>query len=245
MHAQVEPKTTVDDGRGPRQVRQDASHWLTVDAPQLRIVSDELWAAVHRCLRDAEALHLRATDGRVFVRPARSLESNYLLTGLALCTCGSGFMGHSTASGKGRKRYYVCCGYHNRGKTSCTNGAPLWMEHADAAVLEQLRGYVLQPAVVEGAVADAVALLRPAASELDAQRTELESHARAIDVELTHLVSAIAAGGQLASLVAAMKEREQQRDQLLRQAGSLNQLRDVGQLDTKRIERDLRARVKE
>lgn len=234
-----------DDGSGPRQVRQDASQWLTVDAPQLRIVSDELWAAAHRRLRDAEALYLRGTGGRVFGRPARSLESRYLLSGLARCTCGSNFMAHSTTSGKGRKRYYVCCGYHNRGKTACTNGLQLWMVEADGAVLEQLRDYVLQPSVVEGAVADAVAMLRPAASELDAQRAEFEKHAHSIDVEIAHLVKAIAAGGQLASLIAAMKEREQQRDQLLQQVASLNQLRDIGHLDVKRIEKDLRVRVKE
>lgn len=59
------------------------------------------------------------------------------------------------------------------------------------------------------------------------------------------MVKAIAAGGQLASLVAAMKEREQHRDQLVQQTAAVNQLRGVGHLDVKRIERDLRARVKE
>ena len=171
--------------------------------------------------------------------------SKYLLTSLAVCTCGSGFMAHSTTSGKGGKRYYVCCSYHNKGKTACANGLQLWMEQADEAVLEQLRDYVLQPSIVEGAVADAVAKLRPAASELDAQRAELEQRARDVEGELAHLVKAVAAGGRLASLVAAMKEREQQRGQLLLQAVSLHRLRDVGHLDVKRIERDLRARVKE
>lgn len=84
-------------------------------------------------------------------------------------------------------RHSARVSYHNRGKTACANGVQLWMNEADDAVLEQLRDYILQPAIVEGAVADAVVLLRPAASELDAQRAELEQQARAIDGELANL----------------------------------------------------------
>jgi site-specific DNA recombinase len=234
-----------DDGSRSRQVKRDKSQWLTVDAPELRIVSDKLWHDAHQRMDAAQELYLRANDGRVFGRPAISFDSKYLLTGNARCTCGSNFMAHSTSSGKGRKRYYVCTGYHNRGRTACANGLQLWMEQADAAVLEQLRDYILQPAIVEGALADAVTLLRPAASELDAQRAELEQQARAVEGELANLAKAVAAGGQLPTLIALMKDREQQRDQLRQQAATVNQMRDVGQLDVKRIERDLRARVKE
>lgn len=49
----------------------------------------------------------------------------------------------------------------------------------------------------------------------------------------------------MSSLVAAMKEREEQRDSLRQQAASVDQLSNVGHLDVKRIEKDLRARVKE
>ena len=121
-----------------------------------------------------------------------------------------------------------CRSYH-KGKTAGANCLQLRMNEADDSTLEQLRDYVLQAAIVE-VLADAVALLRSAASELDAPRAELEQRAHDIDGELALLVTAVAAGGQLASLVAAMKER--------------GLLRAVGQLDVKRVERDLRERIK-
>jgi hypothetical protein len=59
---------------------------------------------------------------------------------------------------------------------------------------------------------------------------ELEQQARAVDGELANLAKAVAAGGQLPTLIALIKEREQQRDQLREQAAAVSQMRDVGQL---------------
>lgn len=48
----------------------------------------------------------------------------------------------------------------------CANGTPLPMGPADEAVIGQLRDYVLQPEIVEGAVQDALNALRPKADDL-------------------------------------------------------------------------------
>jgi len=118
--------------------------WLTLDAPQLRVVSDQLWSAAHRRISAAAAVYLRGTKGQLFGRPPTGLESRYLLTGLSCCSkCGSGLMAHSSSHGRERWRYYVCTGFHNRGRSVCANGLPLPMREADEAVLGQLREYGL------------------------------------------------------------------------------------------------------
>ena len=240
-------RTKQRDGSGEHRYQQrPPAEWVTVPAPEARIVSDELWERAHRRLKAAAATYLRGTNGRLWGRPPTGLESRYLLTGLSRCaTCGSGMMAHSRSHGRQRWRYYVCTGFHNRGRTVCPNSLPLPMREADAAVLAQLRDYVLQPDVIEGAILDAVARLRPQAETVEAQRAELRVRLQTVNEELARLAAAIAGGGELPSLLAAGGERERQRARLEQEVDSLDGLEDVAQLDVRRIEKDLRAKVKD
>jgi hypothetical protein len=133
---------------------------------------------------------------------------------------------------------------HNKGATVCANGLPLPMREADAAVLAEVRK-LLQPDIVEGAIADAVQMLRPRADAVDAQREELQARLRAVEEELARLAEAVATGGQLATLVAALKGREAQRAHLRHEIAALEGLRHVSQLDVAGIAPDLRQKLKE
>lgn len=236
-----------DESGERRQVKQAPDRWMTVPAPHLSIVSEELWDSAHRRLRAAAAVYLRGTRGQLWGRPPTGLESKYLLTGLVRCgVCGSGFMGHSMPTGRARSRYYVCGGYHNKGRAICANGLPLPMPEADYAVLSQLRQYVLRPDILEGAIADAVLALRPGADTLEARRADIKTRLRTVDEELTRLTAAIVtAGGDLPSLVGAIRDREAQRVHLTDQLHALDSLSEVTQLDGQRVERDLRARARD
>ncbi len=55
-------------GRRKRRWRP-AREWITVDVPQLRIVSDEQWAAAHTRLEAARQAYLKDTGGRRFGHP--------------------------------------------------------------------------------------------------------------------------------------------------------------------------------
>ena len=140
---------------------------------------------------------------------------------------------------------YVCTGFHNKGRTICPNGVPLPMREADDAILTQLREYVLRPDIVEGALVDAIELLRPQADTIEARRAELQVKLRTVEEEAARLAAAVAAGGEFASLRAALRERDDGAKTLQRQLTSLDGLRDVSSLDVRHIERDLRARVKD
>src|SRR5581483_476685 len=91
-----------------QQRRPDAER-IVVAAPQLRIVSEELWTAAHDRLAAARATYLRHTDGRVWGKPTNGIESKYLLSGLMQCSvCGGGVYVSSRSHGHVREHFYAC-----------------------------------------------------------------------------------------------------------------------------------------
>ena len=67
------------------------AEWITIQAPELRIVSDVLWTAARDRLTGIKARLMTASDGRIG-RHARDVESVYLLAGFARCAvCGGSF----------------------------------------------------------------------------------------------------------------------------------------------------------
>jgi len=69
---------------------RDAAEWIRLEAPELRIVSDQTWGDAQARLDGAKAAYLRGTRGRLEGRPANGIESKYLLTGLLQCGgCGA------------------------------------------------------------------------------------------------------------------------------------------------------------
>jgi hypothetical protein len=106
----------------------------------------------------------------------------------------------------------------------CANSTPLPRAEADDAVLSQVRELVLNPDVVEGAIRDAVSALRPAAETVDATRATLTAQVRQLDAELSRLAAAVAAGGDFAALLEAIRDREQRRTALCQRVEGLTGL---------------------
>src|SRR5262249_44813418 len=74
-------KTRKRNQWGQHQQRpRPAAEWLERPAPELQIVSPELWTAVHNRLTAARAIYFKATAGEAFGRPALGHPSKYLLT---------------------------------------------------------------------------------------------------------------------------------------------------------------------
>jgi len=86
------------------------------------------------------------------------------------------------------------------------------MDRMDRAVLGTLGGDVLRPAVVMAILDGVFESMNPrtSAHDLDELRVERGS----IERELAHLSNAIAAGGELAPLLSALKARQSRRDEL-------------------------------
>jgi hypothetical protein len=127
-------------------------------------------------------------------------------------TDASGFYGYSMLTSAIEHRgaeLYACSAYHKRGTSICGNQLAMRIEQVDEAVLRTLGGDVLRPAVVMAVVdrvLDRISVPAPA-DDLG----PLQDEQRAVSLEIT---SAIASGGDLPSLVDALKRRQARRDEL-------------------------------
>ena len=119
------------------------------------------------------------------------------------------------------------------------------MEQADLAVLDQFADYVLDKDIVDGAIMDAIAELRPAADAVSAARAGLEGEIRKLEGEQGRLVKSIALAGGVAALTSALKDREGRLTHLRRELAAVTGAREIACFDPRRIEMDLRKKIDE
>ena len=110
-------------------------------------------------------------------------------------------------------------------------------------LLSAIEREVLHPQVIEIAVQKAVTRLQPSVAELRIERAHLEAQMIGLDRELEQLTAAIAAGGELATLTAGLREREAAKAALARRIAVLDAQASLGAMDPARLTNDLRARV--
>ncbi len=236
-------KTAKRNQWGERQVRsRPKDDWVRVPAPHLRVVSDELWRAAHDRLAGSRDTYLRTTRGERWGKPGNGIESKYLLTGLAVCALCGGALTARTG-GKDKRPFYRCLTNVQRGASVCQNNRATPMRATDEAVLSTIEAQVLRPEVVSAAIEKAIRHLQPPEDRRAAERKRLEAALATIEAELARLASAVAAGGPLQALVAAIQERERQREAACQRIAALDALGEVGLLDRKRLERDLRKKL--
>src|SRR5262245_66599242 len=131
---------------------------VRLEAPELRIIPDELWHTVHARLEKARGLLPRSFQGgRLIGRPSYlDGDSPYLLTGFTKCTVCGGAIGsipraHGSGSDRRRVDYYGCFTNHRRGAAICTNKTHIRQDRLDDAVIAAINR-VLNDRVVELAV---------------------------------------------------------------------------------------------
>src|SRR6267143_4228248 len=229
-----------------RYLSRPEEEWMRRDAPELRIVDDALWTAAHRRLEEARASYLWNTNGKLNGRaPAvKAIDSKYLLTGFAQCAvCGGSLMARSRDYGSTRKFGYLCGYHHQRGRTVCVNGLEAPMEATDHAVLASIERDLLRREVVERAIEFAIEELRPGGDPAGRRRDEVLREMRRLDVELSRLTAAVASGGDLPALLAALKERQAQRQRCERALIELDATARIGRHEIPRLEREIRHRL--
>ena len=122
--------------RGTKKRRRRTSAELTtVDAPALRIVSDELWSAVQgRFQANRRTSEHYRKRGMV-----KHFESPYLLSGLARCAHCDGPMEALGRDYQRRKgRVYGCAYHRKRGSSICQNALRMDQDRIDDALLHAL-----------------------------------------------------------------------------------------------------------
>ncbi len=230
------------------QRRRGPEEWLRIEAPDLRIIDDECWDAVQVRLRDAGDNFARRAGGRFHSRPVqRDGESAYLLVGFARCVVCGGSLGvetraHGTgpSSARQRVRFYGCTYHRHRGPNVCTNANVLRTEIMD----EVLRGVVseiLDGGMVAEALALAIEQLRSGHTQQIERRARIEPELLACDQRLSRLVEALVSGGPLETVVNQIKVEEARKKALAGELDSLSASGAAARLDSKTIERDLKA----
>ncbi|WP_150288524.1 recombinase zinc beta ribbon domain-containing protein [Rhabdaerophilum calidifontis] len=163
---------------------------------------------IDRPLFDRVQSKLSANNARN--TPPRVVNGPCLLTGLARCArCGSSMTRTGTVRGRRRYSYYTCVGGHSTGLNQC-KGRHKRMELVDAAVIDAVRGRLLEPTKIAEVI-----------SALTAQLSSKEENGRQ---RLLHLEATVAeTGTKLRRLYATIEDGTAELDDVLK--GRISELR--------------------
>ena len=138
-----------------------------------------------------------------------------------------------------RKPAYRCWYNHSRGRAVCSNSLVVDMDLADEAVLHAITRDVLDPTVVSEALDLALRELEQPATAGAARTDTLRNELGRLEAELSRYAEAIADAGPLATILQAVKVREQRRDAIRAELKTLATPRHTETRDTSRSRAEL------
>lgn len=224
-----------------QQRKRPEKDWVRISLLQLQIISEADWKAAHDRLSATRAVYLRGTKGELWGRPASNLDSKYLLTGLVKCgLCGGSVYVKSSSRKGARAFFYGCMTYHLRGRAACSNHHLAPMEAANEAILGVFEREVLHPDVTDTVVRKALDKFRASQKEKKQNRERYHQQITAVNAESSRLVAAIAAGGDIPSLVQAVQQCHDRKTALLDELTELDHRQELDQTDYDELEQELR-----
>jgi site-specific DNA recombinase len=202
-------KQTADRRPGTRRILMrdvPRDQWHVQERPELRIVSDDLWARVQE--RRAEvrtAFGLK--DGRTLaVGRNAALHSTHLFSGFLRCGgCGGAITVVSGGYGSPR---YGCARSWKNGHAVCGNRITIRAKIADAHLVAGLRAELLRPETVHYVTAALTKELNLVINERPKAKRAIEDSLKDARRRLANLVLAVEDGSGSTALLEAMKARE-------------------------------------
>lgn len=206
-----------DPVSGRRRARpRPRSEWQITEQPDLRLIPEDLWQAVHtRFQQLATTYGPRRNRGRLEGRdPASPSARTGLFASLIRCgTCGGSLVvinGHPRPE---HRRYG--CGFHrDKGPRVCPNGLSVRVGTVETRLVATLRERVLQPAAITylvGAVNQHLEAIRMAHGEA---RKAVEADLAHVETELRNIEDAIVQGVVGKTTAALLQDREGRREAL-------------------------------
>lgn len=224
-----------------QQRKRPEKDWIQIPMPQLRIISESEWKAAHDRLTAARAVYLRGTKGELWGRPASTLDSKYLLTGLVKCgLCGGSVYVKSSSRKGARALFYGCMTHHLRGRMACANNLLTPMDRANEEVLAVLERDVLHPNVTKTVVRKALDKFRASERDWSERRRALHKQIATVDMEISRLVAAISSGGDIPALVEAVKAANDRTIALSQELAEVDS-QQHSDADYDQLEKDLQA----
>jgi hypothetical protein len=139
---------------------------------------------------------------------------------------------------------YGCMAYRTRGRVVCPNNLEAPLEATDHAVLKAVEHDLLRVEVLETALAKTLDMMHRDGERLGGQRERIREELARLDAEDSRLAGAIAAGGELAALLVALRERERRRQALRTELAALERATEgAGRFDVSRVLDALRGQL--
>jgi site-specific DNA recombinase len=200
-----------DPDTGRRVLRLNPeSEWIRTDAPELRIVSQDLWDAAKARQDELTSLYQNQIEGARNAASKGGLNATRrpktLLSGLMFCGCCGG-----SSARRGQDRY--ACTNHVLGN-GCDNTRTIARQALEARVVIGLRDRMMTPEVTAGAIRayaeETNRLNRQRRSTAETTRRELAEADKAV----REIVSIIEQGGWHRALSDRLTELERKQDEL-------------------------------
>lgn len=183
-----------------RYVDRPRDEWQVREVPELRIVSDELWEAVHTRARNGPARGIRRGKGAA----PRTLFG----AGVLRCAaCGAAVVAIN------RDRY-GCSARKDRGPSVCPSGHTVRREVLDQCLISELRDELLTPTALAELRSEVQALLPVTHRDGEAESSTARRRSAELDAEIGRLVDAIAQVGISEPLRERLRAAEAERSQL-------------------------------
>ena len=180
-------------------VERPQSEWQTREAPELRIVSAELWQRGQDRTRRGPARGTRTGKGAI---------PRTLFAGVLRChACGAAF----TAINPKR---YGCSAHRDRGAAVCGSAVTVSREVLDKRLLAEVRENLLSPEALTLLQRDVAAVLADMRREVAGDEATAPRQLKVLDAEIGRLVEAVATMGISPALQQRLRAAEVERERL-------------------------------
>lgn len=207
-----ESQKVVRGGTKKRRVRPESDR-ITVEAPELRILTPDLWETVQTKLA-------RSKDR---TKPClRDIQGKYLLTGMARCAhCGGPMMVVGPGTSRRQGRFYACSYHKKRGSKICQNSMLAEQEVLDKVLLRSLADLIHQQ-VLDRAIDQALAQMRNQEDTQFDRRMQIERELSLIEAAEKRLVDGIAKGESMDPLRTRLRAEGEQKKTLIAELSQIN-----------------------
>jgi site-specific DNA recombinase len=217
------------------RVKREEHEWLRVEAPHLRIVSDELWTAAHAQMRKNKVGIPTTGAKKKGGRP-----HSYLLSGLARCaSCGGALTVLNSRDGLLPIKVYVCGYRRDRGETVCANKMRRPVERVSEAVIAWVQANILSEELILDSLEKVrQRLVARAKTTGTSEVLQLESRAAKLRAELGNLVDILASTpkANASSILAGFSERQEELNDLDTRIRTTKAVPEAIQFEVRRME---------
>lgn len=220
-------RNTDKGGKTRQRVPQAERGWVSTEAPDLRIVPDDLWHLAQS----------RRRTRHVVPGPRAFRVSQSLLSGIGSCgLCSSPIV----ISGPSKRSRCYACGYHrDRGRTVCGNSLLEAVEAVDRALIRAIEEQVFSPELRVSIVDEVVARIRSLSGQAPTNSVRIEQELSRARREVANLLRALESIGPSPAVVERLKQREREVLELERTLANTKLMAKVGRIEPRALDRAL------